>query len=1372
MLINMNMGSKDNTNVCDSPPIQYNDFLTPKKFPAPEIPAPPPPPPPIIIVPEAPKDMPPDSDPKRRSRLRNFNWEAIPLEKVKGRCSLWSSETFQGDLQIDTRRMEELFGKQEEDLQLRSCKPRRSLSLGDAHMNKVFLLDSRRSMNIGIFLKQFKRSAAQIVEDIKLGKADIYSSERLSGLLKNLPDREEVQRLKSFQGDRGRLSEADLFILLLMDVPSYCLRLEALILKKDFQPAIVYQLSAARELKTAVEELLHCSDLHFILKLVLKAGNFMNAGGYAGNAAGFRVSSLLKLADTKANKPGMNLLHFVVMEVQKKDPNYLSFADGLKHVQSASRLSEDSLFEEFSKVQSWVNTMHHNLAAQEQQDLKLQMDEFLEYADEQLHEVQKEIEELQISKQHLVEFLCEDENTFHLEECCKIFSSFCQKFHTAIKENKVRELEEQRRQQWEKKRLQKRHSMATCGALEAQKSADELELTLERNLRNRHRFSSVRLCRMRSLGTSSPRHFVPHSEQRERIQEYCDQKNAEQMREMSERVLRQQIEYKSSKNVNTGQKSSFYPESSTMNTSCQPEDNADIETLCNPLHLVRAEISQLSPEREKSEVSESCLIHHVNDVARQKSQNINQVNDQQSHKLLHNSTYSSLCPASSVTKAETHMQTDTINEAEFPSQPLVNPKIKPARESKYLHETTTSKESCKRFTTDALVQPKPLYEEEIRSQFPPHFISEFTKESLDQCGPKASSQSPSYPDTECRQRLLLQSKCTTQPGLESANDFLGKSGLGTESRSKIPENVLNQSVSGALMSEPMHCDSQRLVLSNPECNAKTLIKSDTHTIHQQGAKPWKKQKDPFKSQIPKKLPTNHKVDNKDKDQAEDHTGLDLLDLQSQSLCTPDIHMISNHDARAEVHEQLLSSNVLSGNQVQSEMEAPLESVVQRDLDTLSHSSVFPEQHRSAPERATNQNPVKNAKVSFAPTVSISFTETLTKDASETVLHTLIMPHSENFKTDGCPSQSSSQSTIKVPQHNLPQSTIKTFKQTLMKAPLKNTTESVAPYVSSISNASIVNTKSEDFSQNQDPSMYESSRMSSSQPESCMSRIKYVENVPIGPPNKKINVQIASPQQNTGEAHKEVSRVVQAQDIDYSFSPKGIKEAQGPVHRESPNPCSKWKRELRNTAEKDNSYRLEFKAENSNMGIDKNSSEHRSGDNVKHSGVGRAGSTFPKKVKTNDLGVRRVLVPKDVPVAPMTSSATRPTVSTAKQVNTEVRDGKISIKASGGSVKPPSSKSPGSSKHKKDNTCSNTSEYGKSERKISPLITSRHSPASIESTGQNTENGKEPVWPSQIPPKKANSVARVAIHVIKHCEVSSTLTRGSKIPCLATQPIWR
>lgn len=55
---------------------------------------------------------------------------------------------------------------------------------------------------------------------------------------------------------------------------------------------------------------------------ILSAGSYMLwkpgsvcvfQGGYAGNAVGFKLSSLLSLADTKANKPGMNLLHFVAL---------------------------------------------------------------------------------------------------------------------------------------------------------------------------------------------------------------------------------------------------------------------------------------------------------------------------------------------------------------------------------------------------------------------------------------------------------------------------------------------------------------------------------------------------------------------------------------------------------------------------------------------------------------------------------------------------------------------------------------------------------------------------------------------------------------------------------------------------------------------------------------------------------------------------------------------------------------------------------------------------------------------------------------------------------------------------------------------------
>ena len=53
-------------------------------------------------------------------------------------------------------------------------------------------------------------------------------------------------------------------------------------------------------------------------------------GGYAGNALGFKVASLNKLMDTRANKPRVTLLHYLVDEAEEQhEEDVLSFADEL-----------------------------------------------------------------------------------------------------------------------------------------------------------------------------------------------------------------------------------------------------------------------------------------------------------------------------------------------------------------------------------------------------------------------------------------------------------------------------------------------------------------------------------------------------------------------------------------------------------------------------------------------------------------------------------------------------------------------------------------------------------------------------------------------------------------------------------------------------------------------------------------------------------------------------------------------------------------------------------------------------------------------------------------------------------------------------------
>lgn len=78
-------------------------------------------------------------------------------------------------------------------------------------------------------------------------------------------------------------------------------------------------------------------SLQEVLYMVLVAGNFLNSGGYAGNAAGVKLSSLQKLTDIRANKPGMNLIHYVALQAQRKNKELLRFPDQMTVLESASK---------------------------------------------------------------------------------------------------------------------------------------------------------------------------------------------------------------------------------------------------------------------------------------------------------------------------------------------------------------------------------------------------------------------------------------------------------------------------------------------------------------------------------------------------------------------------------------------------------------------------------------------------------------------------------------------------------------------------------------------------------------------------------------------------------------------------------------------------------------------------------------------------------------------------------------------------------------------------------------------------------------------------------------------------------------------------
>ncbi|KAJ7319799.1 hypothetical protein JRQ81_019310 [Phrynocephalus forsythii] len=392
----------------------------------------------------------------RPARLRNFNWEAIPAERIRGHPNLWTAAGRPGGFPLDVHLLEQLFGQRPEPP---------GAALRGQSAEQVSLLDAKKILHLGIFLKQFKRPVQEIVADIQQGMGAAYGAENLLELTKLLPDVEEVKRLEAFRGDGACLSEAELFALLLVRVPSYGRRLELLVLQEEFFPQLRTLQSAIQIMTEAVLELLDCEELHDLIRLVLKAGNYLNQGGYAGSALGFRLPSLLRLADTKANQPGVDLLHFLALEAEKMDPNLLHFPSKLPHVGPASRIVEQEVMVELQRLGERLLGAQAGLQAL---DLEAQMEPFLERADAELRATRASWEGLQEAMATLVDFLCEDPETLSLAECCGVVQAFGERFLAAVQENRAREAavqrQRQQRQEREQREKQKRRSIATCSA--------------------------------------------------------------------------------------------------------------------------------------------------------------------------------------------------------------------------------------------------------------------------------------------------------------------------------------------------------------------------------------------------------------------------------------------------------------------------------------------------------------------------------------------------------------------------------------------------------------------------------------------------------------------------------------------------------------------------------------------------------------------------------------------------------------------------------------------------------------------------------------------------------------------------------------------
>lgn len=94
------------------------------------------------------------------------------------------------------------------------------------------------------------------------------------------PSRRQVEQLRSFDGDPARLGSAERFLLSLLSVPCYALRLEGLLLRAEFQGSVDVITPRVKAFVTSCEGIIESQSLRQFLRFVLQTGNFINSVSY------------------------------------------------------------------------------------------------------------------------------------------------------------------------------------------------------------------------------------------------------------------------------------------------------------------------------------------------------------------------------------------------------------------------------------------------------------------------------------------------------------------------------------------------------------------------------------------------------------------------------------------------------------------------------------------------------------------------------------------------------------------------------------------------------------------------------------------------------------------------------------------------------------------------------------------------------------------------------------------------------------------------------------------------------------------------------------------------------------------------------------
>ncbi|XP_046383257.1 disheveled-associated activator of morphogenesis 1 [Ischnura elegans] len=451
------------------------------------MPPPPPPPPSNGVAPSAAPAPPAPAAPRIEVKkknvpvpsnpLKSFNWSKLPDMKVTG--TIWTEldDTKLYNV-MDLENIDKLFCAYQKNGVVNDGSVEDLRQIGKNRTKILSVIDGRRAQNCTILLSKLKMSDEEISKAIlSMDSKDQLPIDMVEQVLKFTPSAEESALLEEHSDEIDSLARADRFLYEISKIPHHEQRLRCLHYKKRFAFWVGEVEPRIRAVMEGSREVTRSRRLRRLLELVLALGNYMNRGA-RGNASGFRLASLNRLADTKSSAArGTTLLHYLVEILEKKFKDILKLDEDLPHVKEAAKVSLAELEKDMAQLRSGLKEVEREIEFHRSQVVTTGdrflpvMKEFLSSATCRFSELEDLFQDMKTRFDRAVKLFGEDQTTVQPDDFFGIFDAFLVAFSEARHDNesmkKRREEEEKRAKQdaeLKKRTMERKHSRGEVAA--------------------------------------------------------------------------------------------------------------------------------------------------------------------------------------------------------------------------------------------------------------------------------------------------------------------------------------------------------------------------------------------------------------------------------------------------------------------------------------------------------------------------------------------------------------------------------------------------------------------------------------------------------------------------------------------------------------------------------------------------------------------------------------------------------------------------------------------------------------------------------------------------------------------------------------------